>query len=89
MPALQATTRLLAFAEIKLLVILGLGGALGDDIAVGDVVVGEEVNEFQANSKAEAVGDSYEVRYSGRHWRLQFNIREAIGQFEFAAAPSF
>ena len=89
LPALQATTRLLTFAEIKLLVILGLGGALDGDIAVGDVVVGEEVNEFQANSKAEAVGDSYEVRYSGRHWPLQFNIREAIGHFEFAAAASF
>ncbi|WP_029131786.1 hypothetical protein [Sedimenticola selenatireducens] len=89
LPALQTTTRLLAFAEIKLLVILGLGGALDGDIAVGDVVVGEEVNEFQANSKAEAAGDSYEIRYSGRHWPLQFSIREAIGHFEFAAAASF
>src|SRR4249920_2762561 len=67
LPALQATTRLLEFADVRLVVILGLGGALDDDVAVGDVVIAAEINEFQANSKAEPAGDSYEVRYSGRH----------------------
>ena len=52
-PALQATTRLLEFADVKLVAVLGLGGALDKDVAVGDVVIASEVNEFQANSKAE------------------------------------
>ena len=36
LPALQAATRLLGFANVKLLVVLGLGGALDDDIVVGE-----------------------------------------------------
>lgn len=88
-PALQAATRLLGFADVKLLVVLGLGGALDEEIAVGDVVVATEVNEFQANSKAASAGDGYEVRYSGRHWPLDFRIREALNHFEFSAHDAF
>lgn len=83
-PALQAATRLIGFADVKLLVVLGLGGALDDDVSVGDVVIAREINEFQANSKAEAAGEKYEIHYSGRHWQLNFQIREALKNFEFA-----
>lgn len=89
LPALQAATRLLGFADVKLLVMLGLGGALDDDVAVGDVVIAAEVNEFQANSKAQSAADGYEVRYSGRHWPLEFRIREAISHFEFSGHDAF
>ncbi len=88
-PALQAATRLLGFVDIKLLVVLGLGGALDGDIDVGDVVIATEVNEFQANSKAESSGESYKVRYSGRHWPLEFRIREALSHFEFSGRDAF
>jgi nucleoside phosphorylase len=89
LPALQAATRLLGFAEIKLLVVLGVAGALDSDVALGDVVVGREINEFQANSKAESIDGGYEVRYSGRHWTLDFGIREALSNFEFSAKTCF
>ncbi len=89
LPALHATNRLLEFADVKLVVVLGLGGALDDGVAVGDVVIASEVNEFQANSKAEPAGDGYEVRYSGRHWPLDFRIREAISHFEFSSHDTF
>jgi nucleoside phosphorylase len=89
LPALQATTRLLEFADVKLVVVLGLGGALDKDVAVGDVVIASEVNEFQANSKAEPAGDGYEVRYSGRHWPLEYRIREAVSHFEFSSDGAF
>lgn len=89
LPALQAATRLLGFADVKLLVVLGLGGALDDDIVVGDVVVASEVNEYQANSKAESSGEGYQVHYSGRHWPLEFRIREAISHFEFSGHDAF
>jgi nucleoside phosphorylase len=88
-PALQATIRLLEFADVKLVVLLGLAGALDKDIAVGDVVVAAEVNEFQANSKAEAAGEGYQIHYSGRHWPLDFAIREAISHFEFSGPNAF
>jgi nucleoside phosphorylase len=89
LPALQATTRLLEFADVKLVVVLGLGGALDTDVAIGDVVIATEVNEFQANSKAESTGEGYEVRYSGRHWPLEFRIREALTHFEFSGDNLF
>ena len=89
LPALQAAIRLLGFAEVKLLVVLGVAGALDDDVALGDVVVAREINEFQANSKAESVEGGYEVRYSGRHWTLDFEIREALSNFEFSAKDCF
>ena len=89
LPALHATNRLLAFADVKLIVVLGLGGALDNDIAIGDVVIATEVNEFQANSKIEPAGTSYEVRYSGRHWPVDFRIREAIGHFEFSSHDTY
>jgi nucleoside phosphorylase len=89
LPALQAVTRLLGFCDVKLLVVLGLGGALDDDISVGDVVVAAEVTEYQANSKAESSREGFQVRYSGRHWPLEFRIREAISHFEFSAGNAF
>jgi nucleoside phosphorylase len=90
LPALHATARLLNFAEVRLLVVLGLAGALDPDVSVGDIVVASEVNEFQANSKAEATGDdSFELIYSGRHFPLDFRIREAISHFEFSGRVSF
>jgi nucleoside phosphorylase len=89
LPAMQATIRLLDFTDVKLVVVLGLGGALDDDVSIGDVVIGTEVNEFQANSKAESTEEGYEVRYSGRHWPLEYRIREAITHFEFSGDDAF
>jgi nucleoside phosphorylase len=88
-PTVHAVNRLLGFADIRLLAVLGLGGALDDDIAIGDVVIAAEVNEFQANSKAESTGGGYEVRYSGRHWPLEFRLRETISHFEFSGREGF
>jgi nucleoside phosphorylase len=89
LPALQAAIRLLGFTDVNLLVVLGVAGALDGDVALGDVVVGREINEFQANSKAESVDGGYEVRYSGRHWTLDFGVREALSNFEFSAKTCF
>ncbi len=87
--ALHATIRLLEFAEVKLLVLLGVAGALGNSVEVGDVVVADEVNEFQASSKAQSTRDGYEFRYSGRHWSSEFAIREAVKHFEHACPDGF
>jgi nucleoside phosphorylase len=89
LPALQAATRLLQFAEVKMLVVLGVAGALDSEVSLGDVVVATEINEFQANSKAESIEGGYEVHYSGRHWSLDFQIREALMNFEFSGKRFF
>src|SRR5688572_21975865 len=59
LPALQAANRLLQFADIKILTVIGVGGALDSEINIGDVIVADEINEFQANSKALPKGESY------------------------------
>lgn len=87
--AMHAANRLLTFADLKLLVVLGLAGALGADVAVGDVVVAAEVSEFQANSKAESTETGYEIRYSGRNWPLSFPISEAVKHFAFSGGDAF
>jgi nucleoside phosphorylase len=89
LPAAQATTRLIHFAKPKLIVLLGVAGALDDDLALGDVAIGAEVNEFQANAKADSDGDAYTVRYSGRHWPLDYGVREALSHFEFSNPDAF
>ena len=89
LPAVTAVQRLLQYADIRLLVLLGLAGAVDDSVHVGDLVVAEEVNEFQASSKAKSTADGYEVQYSGRHWPLDFEIREAVRHFEHSCPNSF
>ncbi len=89
LPALYAATHLLGFADVKILVLLGLAGALDDCVEVGDVVIAGEVNEFQASSKAQSTEDGYEIHYSGRHWSQKFAIGEAVKHFEYACPDGF
>jgi nucleoside phosphorylase len=71
LPALHATQRLLEYADVRLLVMLGTAGALDDDLLIGDVAVATEINEHQANSRADTAEDGYKFSYSGRHWPLE------------------
>ncbi len=89
LPASRCLGHLLSFANVKLLIVLGLAGALSKEVSVGDVVIASEVNEFEANSKAESIVNGHELRRSGRHWPLSFAIKEAINHFEFSAKELF
>jgi nucleoside phosphorylase len=85
LPAQHATFALLSFAEVRLIAIVGVAGSLSHDVSLGDVVIAESINEYQANSKAVPDGESYEIHYSGRQWALPWAIREAVSNFRFAA----
>lgn len=87
--AQHGTQKLLDYADVGLLVMLGTAGALDDDLSIGDVAVATEVNEFQANSMAESVEGGYEPRYSGNHWPLDFAMKQALANFEFASRPTY
>ena len=89
LPAMNAANRLTKFANLRLLVLLGLAGAVDSDVEIGDVVVAEEVNEFQASAKAQSTSAGYEVQYSGRHWPLEYEIKEAIRHFEYSCPNGF
>ncbi|MCY4059527.1 MAG: hypothetical protein OXG44_16175, partial [Gammaproteobacteria bacterium] len=89
LPAMSAADRLLKFSDVSVLVLLGLAGAIDSGVEIGDVVVADEVNEFQASSKAESTMDGYEVQYSGRHWSLEFAIKESIRHFQYSCPGGF
>ncbi|MYD80049.1 MAG: 5'-methylthioadenosine/S-adenosylhomocysteine nucleosidase [Gammaproteobacteria bacterium] len=88
-PAMSMANRLLTFAEVRVLVLVGIAGAIGSDVGIGDVVVADEVNEFQASSKAQSTSNGYEVQYSGRHWPLEFAIKECIRHFQFSCSIGY
>ena len=89
LPAMSAANRLLTFAEVRVVVLLGLAGGIDGSVEIGDVVVADEVNEFQARSKAESTTTGYEVQYSGRHWSLEFAIKESIRHFQYSCPSGF
>jgi nucleoside phosphorylase len=83
-PAGQITEKILNTIQPKLVALVGIAGALDRDVALGDVVVASEINEFLASSKAVPRGEDFIFEYSGRHWDVSFNIRQCVTNFEFA-----
>lgn len=89
LPAAQATNRLLACASVKLIAVLGLAGSLDSDVLLGDVVIAGEVNEFLAKSKAVQSSDGYEFKFSGRHTRMDYSLREVVDHFDVHGGDPF
>jgi nucleoside phosphorylase len=85
LPALHTALHLLTIAEVRLLALVGVAGGLTSDVALGDVIVADDINEFQAKAKAVGDANSYSIQYSGRHWSLPWAVREAVNNFRFAA----
>jgi len=83
--ASHVTERMLTRVKLKAIVLLGLAGALDKDLRLGDVVVADEINEFQAAAKVVPKGNSFVFQYSGDHWKADFALKECAGHFEFSA----
>ena len=83
-PSGQITEKILNTIQPQLVALVGIAGALDRDVALGDVVVASEINEFLASSKAVPRGEDFIFEYSGRHWDVSFNIRQSVTNFEFA-----
>jgi len=81
----QVTEKALNYSRPRIIFVIGIGGALDKDLKLGDVVVGSEINEFLAASKAVQVEETVRLQYSGNHWRLDFSAKSAVDNFEFAA----
>ena len=88
LPAAQRTEKLLRFADVELLVVLGLAGGLDDKVKLGDVVVASEICEFLAESKAVPArgGKGFRLKYSGRRWPLNYRLREAVNNFSLCGS---
>ena len=76
-----ATQKILNQYHPRLLVSMGIAGRLDTDLMLGDVVVANEVAEFQAASKATQKGQTIQMKYSGKHWAVPFKVYNPITQF--------
>ncbi len=88
LPAAQAVSRMLMFAKVKLLVLIGVAGSLDDEVMIGDVVIADEINEFLAKSKVVPSADGFAFRYSGRHSKLTYAFREAVTHFDVSGGAA-
>jgi len=53
--AAVGATRFLRRADPKIVVVIGIAGCLGNELALGDVVVGTEIYDFLAEARAEDI----------------------------------
>ena len=79
--ASHVTAKVLTHVKLKVIVLLGLAGALDKDLRLGDIVVADDINEFQVGSKAIQKG---RLQYSSKHWQIGFTLKQCVGSFEFA-----
>src|SRR5579862_4265704 len=82
--ASQLTEKFINYVSPKVIILLGIAGAIDKNMKLGDVVVASEINEFQANSKAVPRGKSFILSYSGNHWKTDFAFVQCATNLEFS-----
>ncbi len=88
-PASQITEKILDHVRPKILVLIGIGAAIDKGVRLGDVIIADEINEFQAASKTVDKAQSFVFQYSGRHWRTDFALTQSARDSEFSARKSY
>ena len=86
--AAQITEKFLGKFKVRLVVLLGIAGALDEDLKIGDIVIPNEISDFLSNSKAIPKGEYFKLEYSGNNWRIQNALIECIRHFEFSKQKS-
>ena len=81
MPAAALTVKAISQCHPRLVVLLGIGGALDKDLMLGDAVIGEEINEFLADAKAKQNQDKYVFNYSHRGWKTPARLTNFFMNF--------
>lgn len=79
------TDKLISRWQPRTLVIIGIAGSLDEEVALGDIVVAEQVNMYMENSKAvPATGNvGYTFQLSAEVYRSPHDIVSAIQHMEF------
>jgi len=78
----QIIERALRYWTPKMIILIGIAGAISDDLKLGDIVIANEVDEYLADSAAESTGNSFEIKLSGKHWRLSEPMINSLRNFE-------
>lgn len=81
-----ATRQFITDVRPRILVLLGIAGALSDQLCLGDVVVADQVDAYLENSRATglAQSDAYLMRFSGPVYRCSADLVNFARHFEFA-----
>jgi len=84
--AASGATRLLDRFDPEVLAVLGIGGALGGDLRLGDVVVGSAVQEYlkAARASPDAAGHTT-FQPAGDAWPLAERLRSFTAHFPYVA----
>lgn len=71
-------------------VLVGIAGALDDDVMLGDVVIASQVDLYQEDSKAiPGVGEDYKLQLSGKVYTPSSKLRVLTEHFETAQREMF
>jgi nucleoside phosphorylase len=81
-----ATQQFINDLQPRILVLLGIAGALSSEMRLGDVVVADQVDAYLENSQAagQAEGGAYQIRFSGQVYRGSADLVSFARHFEFA-----
>lgn len=84
--AVGATTSFLSRFDVSVLAMVGIAGALHDDLLLGDVVVASAVDEYLYAAKARpgTDKDAFELESGGNSWQLDRRMRNFVNHFRYA-----
>ena len=73
---------LLADFDVELIVLAGIAGGTHDDVRLGDVVVADQIDDFQHDEKAGEAG----WEWGGRVWPVTWRLTQFVNQFQLLEA---
>ncbi|MBN1450111.1 MAG: hypothetical protein JW963_03775 [Anaerolineales bacterium] len=81
MHAAVKTMSAILYCKPRLVVLIGIGGALARGLRLGDVVIGNEINLYFADAKAQGTQDYYKLHHSGRTWQTTAKFINVVQNF--------
>lgn len=72
--------------RVRMLALVGIAGALDDELMLGDVVIASRVEEYLPGVKAESVpgeGDRYELVHAGNPWNISADMLAYVRNFRY------
>ena len=89
-PSASKTMKFIYNVNPKLIIHIGIGGALSDDHLLGDVILAGDVNDYMYNSKV--TDDSkkgFKFQYSGRPWVLNYKLQSFFKNYSYISINSY
>lgn len=88
-PALSRTNEILRYIKPRLIVCIGIGGSVSDDLLLGDVALCSTVSDIIDASKITDTSHSYELRTVSRSFSVSNALRNYLVNFRFIRQTYF